>query len=126
MHERALTGKLVTFFRWGEYGIWHLPRSLKISMDGRRETVYSDEAVASHVSLYRGGDDGLAYLERLDADYVWFPRQFPVVPKLEARGWVPIFTGPHSVVLRKADRIGNAVPGVESTQVPANRCFPGP
>ena len=58
MRERSLTGNVVTFFRWGEYGIWHLPRSLKVSMDGRRETVYKDETISRHVSLYRGGPTG--------------------------------------------------------------------
>ena len=31
---------MVTFFDWGEYALWHLYSGIKVSMDGRRETIY--------------------------------------------------------------------------------------
>jgi hypothetical protein len=127
MRQRALSGRVVTFFRWGEYAIWHLPPSLKVSMDGRRETVYSDATIDGHLSLYDGNDKGLAYLDALGSDYVWLPRLLPVSGTLQARGWAPIFTGPSSVVLARNDvaRRFRAEP-VSSPAVPTSRCFPGP
>ena len=83
MRDHQLTGRLVTFFRWGEYGIWNLPPGLKVSMDGRRETVYSDRVVAGHLELYDGTAAGLAYLGSLDADFIWFPRSLPVNQTLQ-------------------------------------------
>jgi hypothetical protein len=127
MHRNALAGNMVTFFRWGEYGIWHQPRSLKISMDGRRETVYSDRTVSSHLQLYRGSAEGLAYLASLNADFVWFPRQLPVTGVLMERHWVPIFSGPQSVILAKPAIAGSYQPLLAGTGLPsADRCFPGP
>ena len=35
----GLQGKLLTWFDWGQYAIWHFAPNLKVSLDGRRETV---------------------------------------------------------------------------------------
>jgi hypothetical protein len=125
MRERQMAGRIVTFFDWGEYAIWNMPSDLKVSMDGRRETVYSDRTVASHLQLYGGSAHGLAYLDELDADYVWLPRTLPVVPMLQQRGWQTIYEGPISIVLAEdADAAASSAPvrGAAS----AVRCFPGP
>ena len=37
-----LEGRLLSWFDWGQYAIWHFAPRLKVSLDGRRETVYSD------------------------------------------------------------------------------------
>ena len=127
VQANALAGNMVTFFRWGEYGIWHLPRSIKVSMDGRRETVYSDSTVSSHIQLYRGSPEGLAYLNTLNADYVWFPRQLSVTGVLEEQGWIPIFRGPQSVLLARRDSVRGVPQASNGGEMrPADRCFPGP
>jgi hypothetical protein len=40
LREARVAGNVVTFFDWGEYAIWHLAPRVRVSMDGRRETVY--------------------------------------------------------------------------------------
>jgi hypothetical protein len=127
MNEHRVAGRMVTFFRWGEYGIWNLPAGVKVSMDGRRETVYTDRVVSGHLELYDGTAAGLAYLRSLDADFVWFPRFLPVTAGLQQQGWVPIFEGPASVLLAspvRAAPFGGAV--AHARALPGNRCFPGP
>ena len=126
MHQHQLSGRMVTYFDWGEYGIWHIPPALKISMDGRRETVYTDPTIAGHLKLYVGTDEGLAYLQGLDADYVWLPRWLPVVPQLKGRGWNTIFEGPRSVVLSRPDPAEFPLPPMLVQGEPPERCFPGP
>ena len=37
---RGHTGRLWTAFDWGEYAIWQFGAGLRVSIDGRRETVY--------------------------------------------------------------------------------------
>ncbi len=66
-------GRLVTYFDWGEYAIWHLGPRLKVSMDGRRETVYSDARLAEHDRILAGTPDGLDVLAGWNAEYVWLP-----------------------------------------------------
>lgn len=127
IRANALTGNMVTFFRWGEYGIWHMPRSIKVSMDGRRETVYSERTVSGHIQLYRGSPEGLEYLNQLNADYVWLPRQLPVTGVLEKQGWLSIFRGPQSVLLARRDDRRAYVLALDGPQGrTASRCFPGP
>ena len=38
--QTQVSGNMVTFFDWGEYALWHLSPRIKVSMDGRRETIY--------------------------------------------------------------------------------------
>jgi hypothetical protein len=69
----APPGRLVTFFNWGEYAIWHLGPKLRVSMDGRRETVYSDDRLAEHAAILEGSSQGFAVLASWRPEYVWLP-----------------------------------------------------
>ena len=122
IRSRQLTGRMLTYFDWGEYAIWHLHPAVKVSMDGRRETVYSDRTVDRHVALYNGAPEGFAYLRELDPDYVWLPRQLPVTGALADQGWTILFDGPRAVLLGKT---GSAWPA-RSAALGSPRCFPGP
>ena len=57
-------GNMVTFFDWGEYVIWHLAPAIRVSMDGRRETVYPDEVYRESLSFLHGVGRWDALLER--------------------------------------------------------------
>jgi hypothetical protein len=43
LKQSGVRGNLAVPFDWGEYVLWHLGPGVKVSMDGRRETVYSEE-----------------------------------------------------------------------------------
>jgi hypothetical protein len=116
-------GRAVTFFNWGQYAIWHLAPAIQVSMDGRRETVYSDGLFASHVRLYRGDPQAVSLVDRLNPDFVWLPSQAPSLPALRARGWRVAFAGPVSTILA---RTGQEAEGPPPGQDAGVRCFPGP
>lgn len=121
IEANALKGRLLSWYDWGEYVIWHFGPSLSVSLDGRRETVYSDSLLKEHYALYDEPEQNLSTLERLNPDYAWLPTTTRLVPALEARGWARLFSGPTSVILarRPAPLITPAPPeGVG--------CFPGP
>lgn len=117
-----LRGRMLTFFDWGEYAIWHLSPDIQVSMDGRRETVYSPSQIDRHLRIYSDLASD-AEIRNLDADYVWLPRNLEVVNRFSRLNWVPIHTGRVSVILARH-------PGQPFQQVPAApepaRCFPGP
>jgi hypothetical protein len=69
----APRGRLVVPFDWGQYALWHWGPGLKVSMDGRRETVYTDETVETQAAIVLGQPDGLDFLTRERPDYVWLP-----------------------------------------------------
>jgi hypothetical protein len=117
-----LRGRVLTFFDWGEYAIWHLWPDIQVSIDGRRETVYSASQIDRHLRIYsdRATD---AEIRDLDADYVWLPRNLQVVNRFSRLNWHVIYTGGVSVILARS-------PGQQFQQAPAapeqRRCFPGP
>ena len=65
---RRTRGRLVTSFDWGEYAIWHFGPALKVSIDGRRETLYSDRTVNEEIAIWRGDADAVPALARLAPD----------------------------------------------------------
>jgi hypothetical protein len=70
----APAGRLVTTFDWGQYAIWHLGPGIGVSLDGRRETVYSDAHLALHDQVLAATPAGLDALGRWQPDYVWLPQ----------------------------------------------------
>ncbi len=120
---RGNRGTMITWFNWGEYAIWHLGPDLRVSMDGRRETVYSERVLAAHGALYTESAEGLQYLARTRPDYVWLPAQLRTVRDwLANNGYrVDVMTARSFVAVRR-DR-----PRLHATDVrPRDLCFPGP
>jgi len=122
--SNRLHGRMVTWFDWGEYAIWHFAPAIQVSMDGRRETVYSEAVRNKHLGFFFNVPADRAYATELNADYVWIPRTLAIVPALEQQGWTPIFTGPRSMIFAKVgtDRSFRTEPDAS----PASGCFPGP
>jgi hypothetical protein len=119
--DAKVRGKMVTWFDWGEYALWHLGGGLRVSMDGRRETIYSDTVLEEHFALYEGTPEGVAYLQRLNPDYVWLPASKTRVRDwLAAHGYRMDVDTAHSFVAVRADR-SNVFPRRETIDA----CFPG-
>ena len=117
---------MVTFFDWGQYAIWHKPDDLRVSMDGRRETVYSERSVDLHLDMYLAKQDGLAYLDGLQADYVWVPKELPLAGGLTTSSeWRPVYRGARSIIFSRASLVPTGTPVQEGAPVRC-RCFPGP
>jgi hypothetical protein len=121
--QNRLTGRMLTWFDWGEYAIWQFGPTLKVSMDGRRETVYTESTIQAHRRFYAGDDDALAYLDRLAPDFVWLPAHLPMTGRLRTAGWISIFTSARSLVFARA---GAGPFSPLSGTAPIRRCFPGP
>jgi hypothetical protein len=119
--RNQLQGRMVIFFNWGEYVLWQFAPTLRVSTDGRRETVYSDRHINGHFELYQGSDAGLAYLRELDPDYVWLPISSPAVEKLRTEGWIQIYAGDRSAILARKARPS----GAPDWTMPRSSCFPG-
>lgn len=112
-------GRLLTWFDYGEYAIWHLAPTLRVSYDGRRETVYSNRVKGGHLEFYAGLSP--AYPDKIGADYVWLPKWPLPVKSLSERGWVRVFEGERSVILVRT--LGSYV---QPEPFKGPRCFPGP
>ncbi|MEO8484409.1 MAG: hypothetical protein ABI634_19540 [Acidobacteriota bacterium] len=118
-----LEGRMLTWFDWGEYAIWHFGPALQVSMDGRRETVYLDRTIQAHQRLYAADESAPSFLQALNPDYIWVSSALPIAHELNERGWTPIFSSPVSRIFARAGR-GPFLAVTGPSPVP--RCFPGP
>jgi len=123
LEQTAGPGRLVVFFDWGEYAIWHLGPRIRVSIDGRRETVYSDARLAEHDAIVEGTPEGLATLAAWNAEYVWLPiasrstRQW-----LVEHGYRLDFVSDSSFLAVRAD-LPELVPAGRADE-PGGTCFP--
>lgn len=115
LHSVRPTGRMVVYFDWSQYAIWHWGPELQVSYDGRRETVYSGRVIAINDALYRGHADGLEYLDTLEADWIWLPKKLPPVRHLIANDrWVIWYETDRSVIFARP----SAPPAPPSTVAP--------
>jgi hypothetical protein len=126
VRQHGLHGRMITWFNWGEYAIWHLAPAISVSMDGRRETVYSDGAIREEARLYTRPAERQPILDRLEPDYIWLPPSLPVVRDLQTDGWATLFSGRRSVLLGRRGTSVTLRGGVRDEVADAPRCFPGP
>jgi hypothetical protein len=127
--SRQPAGKRVlVWFNWGEYAIWHLSPRMLVSIDGRRETVYSDHLQTRHFDFYFDRVGGATLPEDLRADYIWLPRVLPAVGRLRSSAhWTPIYEGKQSIIFEReglAHQPDSASVLTVATTTP--RLFPGP
>jgi hypothetical protein len=118
--QNGLRGRVLTFFDWGLHTAWHLAPDVQVSIDGRRETVYSDELFAAHVRLYRNETNAVSLVEKLNPDFIWLPAGMGVIETLQKAGWNQIFAGPKSTILSRERRS----PTILRTAAIRSRCFP--
>jgi hypothetical protein len=76
LERSGATGHLAVPFRWGSYASWRLYPRMKVSMDGRYETVYPDSTFEmNHDFFYRQGADWDRLLRRHRVDYILLERR---------------------------------------------------
>jgi hypothetical protein len=86
-------GNMAVPYDWGEYVLWHLGRGVKVSMDGRRETVYSDESYRQSRDFEQGTGAWDALLRTAPpTDFVLVPIGSPTANLLSRTdGWLPLY-----------------------------------
>jgi hypothetical protein len=120
---RGTRGRLVTYFNWGEYALWHFGPALKVSIDARRETVYTEATIAEQQGVAQGTPAGLAALDQIAPEYVWLPSaSTAAAQRLMANGYRMEVQTPRSFIAVRQDLppLPGRVADASST------CFPGP
>jgi hypothetical protein len=116
--QSAQPGRLMVPFNWGEYAIWHFPQ-IRVSMDGRRETVYSPSVLEQQRALDHGDLAILPFIRSEQPEYVWLylPSGSALASVLRSEGYRQDVTTGNSAVLVRAD-----LPQLMPSAAPA--CFP--
>jgi hypothetical protein len=115
----AATGRLALPFNWGQYAIWHWGPRLKVSIDGRRETVFSERMLALQAKVWQGQPEGIDYLGRERPEYVWLERSADSVRSaLAAVGYrIDVLTDTSFIAVRED------LPTLVARE-PKSACFP--
>ena len=85
LKESNAEGNLGVEFNWGEYALWYLSPNIKISMDGRRETVYSEEEYQIYNSFINGINDWDLLLRDFDTNLVLIASHGPAYNLLKLK-----------------------------------------
>jgi hypothetical protein len=95
-------GNLAIDFDWGEYAIWHLSPRFKLSLDGRRETTYSDEVRQENLNFAFGVGDWDKLIRDRDTHMALVKKAFAVFNLLKlVPGWVLVYEDSLSAVFAK-------------------------
>jgi len=129
MKAADIRGNVATFFDWGEYLIWHLGPGVRVSIDGRRETIYSPTVYNRSLQFLYGVGEWDAILEDPRTDMALVGRDQPTYNLMRLKpGWILVYEDSLSALFTRPDSpqalaIRNAVPG----QLPPDGdglCFP--
>lgn len=92
LKESDISGNMATQFDWGEYVIWHLGPQVKVSLDGRRETVYSEDAYKKSLDFLYAQDTWDALLKEYPTDIVLIRPSSPVYKLIKLHSdWLLVF-----------------------------------
>jgi hypothetical protein len=117
--ELDAQGNLLVPFTWGEYAMWRWGPRLRVSIDGRRETLYSDAVVDPQFALEDNDRAGLPWLASASPDVVWHRQTATLVRQtLISQGYRVVLDAPRSYVLAKP-----GVP-VQARLRAEPKCFP--
>lgn len=122
-------GNLAVFFNWGEYAIWHLAPNIRVSIDGRRETVYSPEAQLENLEFLLGTGDWDALLDGRPTDLALVGKAQPVYNLLQLKpGWSVVYEDSLSALfVRQASPLRESLQQTVLPDLPSDGrglCFP--
>jgi hypothetical protein len=129
LRQADARGNMVVPFDWGEYVIWHLGPAIQVSIDGRRETVYSEFRYAQSEAFFRGDAGWDTILKSDRADLILLPIGAPPARLLaDAGGWLPLYRDACCLLFVRTDFAG--LEKIMACPVPAlpdngaGLCFP--
>ena len=70
MKQKGLKGNILPHFEWGEYLIWKFYPDSKVAMDGRYETVYSEQLSKSYFDFILGNDNWRSFLNAYNHEII--------------------------------------------------------
>lgn len=97
LKQSGISGNLAVHFDWGEYALWHLSPRIKVSLDGRRETVYSDDIYRENWEFHLGTGDWDALLREHETQLALVSKKYPVFNLMRlVPGWSLVYEDPLS------------------------------
>jgi hypothetical protein len=125
----GVAGNLGVHFDWGEYVIWHLGPRVKVSIDGRRETVYSDRIRELNLRWTFGVVQWDELLDQFPTELALVDKKMPVYELMRKKsGWALVKEDSLCALFaRQESAWKTALEAVRTSDTPADgssRCFP--
>jgi hypothetical protein len=125
----AIHGNLAIHFDWGEYAIYHLGPSVKVSVDGRRETAYGLDVYVENLNFMHGQGNWDALLKNHDTQLALVKSGSPTFNLMKLKpGWHLIHEDPLAAIFGRDGLV--AADTIRRTALPplphdgAGLCFP--
>jgi hypothetical protein len=97
-------GNMATEFNWGEYVLWHLGPAIQVSIDGRRETTYSDAIYRENLDFMLGRGRWDKLIQRPETQLALVHRQRPVFELMKQQpGWLLVYQDSLCAVFVRAE-----------------------
>ena len=129
IRSSGVRGNMAVYFDWGEYVLWHLGPKIKVSYDGRRETVYSEAVRQLNSNWAWGVGEWDALLDRRPTDLALLDKRLPGCNLMRLKpGWKLVYEDSLAAVFvrDKAELVAAfaaATPGALPADG-AGMCFP--
>ena len=120
LDAHARGGRLMVPFDWGQFAIWHFGPQLRVSLDGRRETVYSEGRLAEQVAFDAGDPSILEFIQREQPEYLWL---YAAARQRLVQGLLAIGYREDVMTNRSSIFVRSGLPPLRSTP-PLAGCFP--
>lgn len=92
LERSGIEANLAVDFSWGEYVIWHVGPTVKVSIDGRRETAYTADVYRENLDLMFGLGEWDRLIERPETDLALIGKSYPAYNLMAMRpDWVPVY-----------------------------------
>jgi hypothetical protein len=99
LRQSDVSGNLAVDFDWGQYALWHLGPRIQVSLDGRRETVYSDEIYRRNLSFMFGRGEWDALLDQHETHMALVHRDRPAYNLMKLKpGWIMVYEDSSSAI----------------------------
>jgi hypothetical protein len=128
LKQSGAEGNMATVFNGGEFAIWHLGPRIRVSIDGRRETVYSDEVRRKVMHFMNGTGEWDEVLQQ--ADMALVPAGTPTDNLLRLdRAWLLVYRDRVSrLFVCEGSALKDRFHDVDGAGIPEDgdgMCFPG-
>jgi hypothetical protein len=112
LRDRGFQGNIYNPLWWGGYLTWELYPRVRVSMDGRNISLYSDAMVVENLKFYTdaGGVADVDTPLRYRTDLLLVPANAPVLPRIaHDPRWRQIFSDRNSTIFERAEETRTAV-----------------
>ena len=129
LKQSKATGNMAVHFDWGEYVLWHLGPRIKVSIDGRRETVYSERSYTENLRFTSGLGNWDGILEKHETHLAFVSKGFPIFNLMELKPeWTRVYEDPMSgLFVRRGSPLEEDIRLTKAPEVSymgAGLCFP--